>query len=64
MKRFEALLAALPAGFQPRPGWRLVCGGTALPAGVAQEARLRITLSAAHSAKDVEALASALRSST
>ena len=41
--QLQALLAALPAGFQPRPGWRLVVGGAVLPPGVAREARLRLT---------------------
>lgn len=41
--QLQRLLAALPAGFQPRPGWRLVVGGSVLPPGVAREARLRIT---------------------
>lgn len=41
--QLQRLLGALPAGFQPRPGWRLVVGGSVLPPGVAREARLRIT---------------------
>jgi acyl-coenzyme A synthetase/AMP-(fatty) acid ligase len=41
--QLQRLLAALPPGFQPRPGWRLVVGGAVLPPGVAREARLRIT---------------------
>lgn len=41
--QLQRLLAALPSGFQPRPGWRLVVGGSVLPPGVAREARLRIT---------------------
>lgn len=39
----QRVLAALPAGFEPRPAWRLVVGGAVLPPGVAREARLRIT---------------------
>lgn len=41
--QLQRLLAALPAGFQPRPAWRLVVGGAVLPPEVAREARLRIT---------------------
>ena len=37
------LLAALPADFRPRPDWRIVVGGSMLPAAVAREARLRLT---------------------
>ena len=41
--QLRRLLGALPPGFQPRPGWRLVVGGSVLPPAVAREARLRIT---------------------
>jgi acyl-CoA synthetase (AMP-forming)/AMP-acid ligase II len=37
------LLRRLPADFRPRPGLRLLVGGTLLPRAVAQEARLRLT---------------------
>jgi fatty-acyl-CoA synthase len=37
------VLDALPPGFQPRPGWRLMVGGSVLPPAVAREARRRIT---------------------
>lgn len=37
------LLSVLPAGFTPRPGWRVQVGGSALPASLAREAALRIT---------------------
>ncbi|WP_293677374.1 class I adenylate-forming enzyme family protein [uncultured Phenylobacterium sp.] len=39
----RTLLAALPPGFRPQPGWRIVCGGALLPLAVAREARLRLT---------------------
>ncbi|MBW8813032.1 MAG: acyl--CoA ligase [Caulobacterales bacterium] len=37
------VLAALPAGFKPQPGWRIVTAGSLLPRPVAEEAALRIT---------------------
>lgn len=37
------LLAALPEGAQPRPGWRIICSGGPLPRPLAETARLRIT---------------------
>ena len=37
------LLAQLPAGFAPQPGWTITTGGSALPPPVAREARLRLT---------------------
>jgi acyl-coenzyme A synthetase/AMP-(fatty) acid ligase len=37
------MLRDLPARFEPRPGWRFQVGGAALPAGLAEEARLRLT---------------------
>lgn len=41
--QLSVLLAALPADFAPRAGWRISVGGARLPAVVAREARLRIT---------------------
>lgn len=37
------LLARLPEGFTPQPGWMITTGGSALPLSVAREARLRLT---------------------
>jgi acyl-coenzyme A synthetase/AMP-(fatty) acid ligase len=37
------LMAALPAGFQPHPPWRIICGGSLLPLALAREAQARIT---------------------
>lgn len=41
--QLRQLLADLPHGFSPRPGWRLTTGGSVLPPAVAREARLRLT---------------------
>lgn len=41
--QLRATLAALPAGFAPRPGWRLLTAGSLLPAPLAREARLSLT---------------------
>lgn len=37
------ILAALPAGFELKPQWRLLVTGAALPPSLAREARLRLT---------------------
>lgn len=39
----RTMLAALPAGFRPRAGWRLQVGGSVLPVSLAQEAALRMS---------------------
>ena len=36
------LLESLPAGFQPKSGWRILTGGSQVPATLAQELRLRV----------------------
>ncbi|MBL8552789.1 MAG: acyl--CoA ligase [Phenylobacterium sp.] len=41
--QLRQLLAILPPGFQPQPGWRVACGGSLLPPALAREARLRLT---------------------
>ena len=37
------VLAVLPEGFQPQPAWRLLCGGSLLPAALARDARTRLS---------------------
>lgn len=39
----RVLLRVLPHGFETKPGWRFQVGGAALPAGLAEEAALRLT---------------------
>ena len=41
--QLRRVLDALPTGFRPLPGWRLMVGGSLLPPETAQEARARIT---------------------
>ncbi len=41
--QLRSILACLPPGFSPPPGWRVSVGGSRLPAGLAREARLRLT---------------------
>lgn len=41
--QLRSILTVLPADFQPQPGWRISVGGSRLPAGLAREARLRLT---------------------
>ncbi|ODT88485.1 class I adenylate-forming enzyme family protein [Phenylobacterium sp. SCN 70-31] len=42
-RQLRELLSILPAGFQPRPDWRVCAAGSLLPAASAREARLRLT---------------------
>jgi acyl-CoA synthetase (AMP-forming)/AMP-acid ligase II len=41
--QLSSLLEALPAGFTPRPAWRIFSGGSMLPTALARETCLRIT---------------------
>lgn len=41
--QLQEMLRALPAGFEPRPGWRLVAAGAALTAPLIRAARSRLT---------------------
>jgi len=42
--KLRDLLSSLPPDFQAAPGWRVVAAGAALPAPIAREAALRLTL--------------------
>lgn len=41
--QLRAVLAALPSGFRPKPGWRIGAGGSRLPVALARLARLHLT---------------------
>lgn len=41
--QLQEILRALPAGYEPKPGWRIVVAGAALPGPLVRAARSRLT---------------------
>lgn len=41
--QLQGLLQAMPPGFEPKPGWRAIMSGAALPPALARAARTRLT---------------------